>query len=113
MFNNRKKYSDMPESDHWLTNAQTHITGSSLLAVIMFCESMSDSSKRKQADIIDVAYSSSLRAPFSSALRVCLTVNTKDFLGNVRCQLVSVMYAMSWVAPLSSEFRSTFQYVCI
>jgi hypothetical protein len=33
----RIKFSNMPDSDHWLTNAQTHITGSSIIAFIMFC----------------------------------------------------------------------------
>ncbi|KDR79467.1 hypothetical protein GALMADRAFT_1241786 [Galerina marginata CBS 339.88] len=69
------KYSQMPESTHWMTNAQTHITGSSIIAFFMF------------------SFSSSLRAPFSGSLRVCLSMNTKDFLGNLRCQLVLIMNA--------------------
>ncbi|KAF8148015.1 hypothetical protein B0H34DRAFT_272302 [Crassisporium funariophilum] len=73
----------MPDSTHWLTNAQTHITGSSVLAFFMF------------------SYSSSMRAPFSAPLRVCLTMNTKAFLGNLRCQLVLLMDAVSWAAPFA------------
>ena len=100
----------MPESDHWLTKASTHIAASSLLAFTMFCESTFYNGEDKQVNIIHLAYSSSLRAPFSSALRVCLTVNTKEFFGNVRCQVVSAMYAISWVAPFPSEFRYMVQF---
>ncbi|KAF9471976.1 hypothetical protein BDN70DRAFT_887516 [Pholiota conissans] len=77
------KFSNMPDSDHWLTNAQTHITGSSIIAFVMF------------------SYSSSLRRPFSAPLHACLALNTKDFLGNIRCQIVLVMDAISWLAPFS------------
>ncbi|KAF8178957.1 hypothetical protein BJ912DRAFT_649140 [Pholiota molesta] len=77
------KFSNMPDSDHWLTNAQTHITGSSIIAFIMF------------------SYSSSLRRPFSAPLHACLSLNTKDFLGNLRCQVVLIMDAISWLAPFS------------
>ena len=63
----------------------------------------------KQVDVIYLAYSSSLRAPLSSGLRVWLTVNTKEFFGKFRCQVVSVMYAISWVAPFPSEFRYAVQ----
>ncbi|KAF9560794.1 hypothetical protein CPC08DRAFT_707808 [Agrocybe pediades] len=77
------KYSNMPDSSHWLTYAQTHIMGSSLIAIFM------------------TSYSSFLQAPFSGALRVCLTMNTRDFLGNVRCYVVTAMGFISWTAPIA------------
>ncbi|KAF8964487.1 hypothetical protein BDZ97DRAFT_1815337 [Flammula alnicola] len=44
---------------------------------------------------------SSLRRLFSAPLRACLAMNTKNFLGNFRCQVVLIMDTISWIAPFS------------